>query len=198
MCVPQMLGIGGVGVWEVGGKHKCSLGARRRSHWVKLQMLVTIKPFRGLGRTFNNLCSPKTAQFTPTENTENTTSKPSTHATGFNTEISVLPHLCKLTHVCTLNGDLATFSHRTRPAAPELLSLPSLLRTADRGQPEWTPKAAQALISTCPDSSCSRILCTPAVRSVCEALRDRPGELGARGGDVCVRPVAGERAGERG
>lgn len=41
-------------------------------------------------------------------------------------------------------------------------------------------------------------MCTPAVRSVREALRERPGELGARGGDVCVRPVAGERAGERG
>lgn len=59
-------------------------------------------------------------------------------------------------------------------------------------------EAAQALISTGLASSCSRIRCTPAVRSVREALRERPGELGARGGDVCVRPVAGERAGERG
>lgn len=60
------------------------------------------------------------------------------------------------------------------------------------------PETAHALISTGPASSCSRIRGTPAVRSVREALRERPGELGARGGDVCVRPVAGERAGERG
>lgn len=64
--------------------------------------------------------------------------------------------------------------------------------------PPGGAEAAQALISTGLASSCSRIRCTPAVRSVREALRERPGEPGARGGDVCVRPVAGERAGERG
>lgn len=66
------------------------------------------------------------------------------------------------------------------------------------GNPQRAPEEAQALISTCPASSCSRILCTPAVRSEREELRERPGELGVRGGDVCVRPVAGERTGERG
>lgn len=85
---------------------------------------------------------------------------------------------------------------RRRPRSPAFPGHPPLC---------WVPaprpggaEAAQALISTGLASSCSRIRCTPAVRSVREALRERPGELGARGGDVCVRPVAGERAGERG
>lgn len=57
-----------------------------------------------------------------------------------------------------------------------------------------TPITTQALISTAPPSSCSRVKCGPTVRSA----RERAGELGARGGDVCVRGAAGEHAGERG
>lgn len=53
---------------------------------------------------------------------------------------------------------------------------------------------AQALISTALASSCSRITCTPAVRSSRGAPRDRAGEPG---GERCVRVEAGERAGER-
>lgn len=64
------IGDGGMGSWEVHGKHKCSpRGLIGWSHWVKLQMLVSRKPFRGLGWTFNNLCSPKRAQLIPIENT---------------------------------------------------------------------------------------------------------------------------------
>lgn len=55
-------------------------------------------------------------------------------------------------------------------------------------------RAAQALIPTGAASSGSRIKRAPAVRSMLE----RPGEPGARDGDVCVRPGAGEGAGERG
>lgn len=82
-------------------------------------------------------------------------------------------------------------------ALPRLPRAPAALLGAPP-PPGVGAEAAQALISTGLASSCSRIRCTPAVRSVREALRERPGELGARGGDVCVRPVAGERAGERG
>lgn len=83
-----------------------------------------------------------------------------------------------------------------------MLSLPSpplglLLVPQGRGQ-GTSRVGAQALISTGPASSCSRIRCTPAVRSEREALRELPGELEARGGDVCVRLVVGERTGERG
>lgn len=53
---------------------------------------------------------------------------------------------------------------------------------------------AQALIPTGEASSCSRTRRAPAVRSV----RKRPGEPGAGAGDECVRPGAGEGAGERG
>lgn len=59
---------------------------------------------------------------------------------------------------------------------------------------EGGSRAAQALIPTGAASSGSRIKRAPAVRSMLE----RPGEPGARDGDVCVRPGAGEGAGERG
>lgn len=88
-------------------------------------------------------------------------------------------------------------SSRPSQAAAQLPGPPPAAGCRARAPPGGS-ETAQALISTGPASSCSRIRCTPAVRSVREALRERPGEPGARGGDVCVRPVAGERAGDRG
>lgn len=72
--------------------------------------------------------------------------------------------------------------------------LPTSPRRTARAPPEGGPGEAQALIPTGLVSSCSRIRRAPAVLSA----RERPGEPGVRGGDVCVRPGAGERAGERG
>lgn len=63
-----------------------------------------------------------------------------------------------------------------------------------RHRPSAHMSPAQALISTALASSCSRMTCTPAVRSSRGAPRERAGDPG---GDLCVRVEAGERAGER-
>lgn len=166
---------------------------------VRLLMLVFIRPFRGLGRKCNYLYGPnphppRTQPLNP-EQTQpifiirSTLTGPRRPA----------PHLRMLTHVPTLYTCLpAGSSPLPRPGAPGLPS-PAPQAVSCRGWARCRGHCgAQALISTWPASSCSRIMCTPVVRSVREALRERPGELGARGGDVCVRPAAGERAGERG
>lgn len=116
--LPQTLGIRGM--WD--GKYKHCQGAHRIVSLGKITVSFHKNPLGDWARNLIIYVVLRGHSSYPLRTQpENTASKPSAHATGFNTKIN---YLCKLTRVCTLNGNQATISSHSWPEASRLLSLP--------------------------------------------------------------------------